>query len=240
MEIDASAVDDDVQDDAMPSEDRKLFQGLANAMPGIDEAMSFSNVMRLVQSLEFDVVVFDTAPTGHTLRFLQMPQMLGKTFGSMFGGAGGPLGGLMQQMLSMMGGASNEQMAGKMAQTQQVIEKISQQFQDPALTTFVCVCIPEFLALYETERLLQELVKLKMESRNIVVNQILDPVLAQSCQYCKGKSAVQQTYLGQIDELYTGLFHLTYLPAVTKEVRGVEALLEFSPRLMTPDEALKK
>jgi anion-transporting ArsA/GET3 family ATPase len=39
---------------------------------------------------------------------------------------------------------------GKMAKTQKVIEEISAQFQDPALTTFVCVCIPEFLALYET------------------------------------------------------------------------------------------
>ena len=108
---------------------------------------------------------------------------------------------------------------------------MSRQFQDAALTTFVAVTIPEFLPLYETERLLQELAKFHMDARNIVVNQILDPVAAQSCPHCKSKSSVQQLYLGQMDELYRGLYHMTYLPAVTHEIRGQEALRAFSLRL---------
>ncbi len=87
QEIDPT-VEDEPEDEAAPSEDKKLFQGLATAMPGIDEAMSFQKVMTLVQSMEFDIVVFDTAPTGHTLRFLQFPQMLNKTFGKLFGAQG--------------------------------------------------------------------------------------------------------------------------------------------------------
>lgn len=62
----------------------------------------------------------------------------------------------LQQMTSMMGMPANtDEMFGKLDSMREVITEVNNQFKDPEKTTFVCVCIAEFLSLYETERLIQ-------------------------------------------------------------------------------------
>ena len=150
-----------------------LLGDLSSSIPGIDEAMSFSELMRQVQEMEYDVVVFDTAPTGHTLRLLSFPSML-ETSISKVDGLSNSFGGILSQVTSLLGGSGLpiDDLKKKLEEMKQNVHKVSERFKNADETTFVCVCIPEFLSVYETERLVQQLSKYGINVNSVVINQV--------------------------------------------------------------------
>ncbi|KAG0670582.1 Golgi to ER traffic- protein [Maudiozyma exigua] len=243
MEIDPAAALKDMNDMAVSQGQgagdqggiNDLLQGgaladLTGSIPGIDEALSFMEVMKHIKNQEqgegetFDTVIFDTAPTGHTLRFLQLPTTLSKLL-EKFGEITGKLG----PMLNSFMGNGNVDISGKLNELKANVETIRQQFTDPDLTTFVCVCISEFLSLYETERLIQELISYDMDVNSIIVNQLLfaDDDKEHNCKRCQARWKMQKKYLDQIGELYED-FHVVKMPLCAGEIRGLTNLKKFS------------
>ncbi|KAG2729528.1 hypothetical protein I3843_01G249400 [Carya illinoinensis] len=232
MEVDPNVENDDVGSaDGMDG----LFSELANAIPGIDEAMSFAEMLKLVQTMDYSVIVFDTAPTGHTLRLLQFPSTLEKGLTKMMS-LKSKFGGIISQMTRLFGvdeEFGEDAILGKLEGMKDVIEQVNKQFKDPDLTTFICVCIPEFLSLYETERLVQELTKFEIDTHNIIINQLLYDEEDVESKLLKARMRMQQKYLDQFYMLYDD-FHITKLPLLPQEVTGVEALKAFSNNFLSP------
>ncbi|KAI8363811.1 ATPase GET3 [Choanephora cucurbitarum] len=208
MEIDpTSSIQEMIEQSDQNNPMGGMMQDLAYAIPGVDEAMGFAEVMKQVKTMSYSVVVFDTAPTGHTLRFLSFPTVLEKALAKI-SGLSSRFGPMVQQMSGMMGmNANQEDMFSKLEEMRSVITEVNNQFKDPNTTTFVCVCISEFLSLYETERMIQELTSYHIDTHNIVVNQLLFPKEGSNCEHCTVRHKMQQKYLDQIYDLYED-FHV--------------------------------
>lgn len=136
-------------------------------------------------------------------------------------------------MGSMVGtNIQSEDVLSRLEVMKGTIENVNKQFKDPNLTTFVCVCIPEFLSLFETERLVQELAKFEIDTHNVVVNQVLFPGQSQ-CPKCLARVRMQRKYLDQIKDLYED-FHVVTMPLLDEEVRGLDSLSYYGKYLMQP------
>ena len=107
---------------------------------------------------------------------------------------------------------------------------VNKQFQDAERTTFVAVCIPEFLSVYETERLAVELAKFDIDIHNIVINQVVFPDQKVPCRKCQARRKMQDKYLQTVKDIYDD-FHLVVNPQLEEEVRGIEKLKVFGKLL---------
>jgi arsenite-transporting ATPase len=246
-----------IEPDGLQSGMGSIMKDLMTSVPGIDEAMAFAELMKMVQEMNYSTIVFDTAPTGHTLRLLSFPKTMESAIGKLLD-LKNRFQGLLTNVTAMMGpgGADGvEQMIQKLEQLKGLIDQVHNQIKDPEKTTFVCVCIPEFLSIYETERLVQELSKSEIDTHNVVVNQVLFPdkdaedlvewhgknkeKLPQEAKDLIGKTIarkrMQDRYISQIFELYED-FHVVLMPLLDNEVRGKDSLESFSKLLLCPDE----
>lgn len=153
------------------------FSGLLNnPPPGLDELVALGNIMD--DTNDYDVVVVDTAPTGHTLRLLALPQFLDGLLGKLVK-LRMKLAGVANTLQAFLGDTGAQERASaidtamdKLDKFRLRIGKMEVTLRDPNKTSFVVVTVPTKLAVEESKRLLQELqVKQGIAVNHIVVNQ---------------------------------------------------------------------
>mmetsp|Transcript_34134 Transcript_34134/g.72729 ORF Transcript_34134/g.72729 Transcript_34134/m.72729 type:complete len:560 (-) Transcript_34134:132-1811(-) len=156
----------------------KQFQEWLSGIPGIDEATALSSAIEHIESDKFDLIVFDTAPTGHTLKLLGMPDILQAGIEKLQGWQS-TLWGYWDVVKGLGSSASKKRLRAKEDVSEMLenyrkgIQKVALMLQDQRRTRFVVVCIAEYLSVSETQRLLRELKKNEVRASHIIVNQLV-------------------------------------------------------------------
>lgn len=216
--------------DVDAGEVRDLFS--SGSVPGGEELAAIEAVADALET-DRDVVVFDTAPTGQTLRLLSAPEAVGtgvrtansvreqvrRTTTAARTMVFGPVGA--------MGRADDE--AATFESVLAELERVSTVLRDPEMTTFHPVCLPEPMVLAETERLVDRLREFGVPVGSLVVNRVLsdpDP----DCARCQRVADRQADVLADVETTVPGL-PIVRLPDLTGELAGRASIERLADRL---------
>ena len=228
------------------------FQSWLLGIPGVDEATALSSVIELIEGGKYDVIVFDTAPTGHTLKLLQLPEVMQAGLERLESWQTT----LWNYWEVLKAGGKHNPASLKKKVTQRIrdykhgIEKVGNMLKDAKRTAFVVVCIAEYLSISETQRLLQELKKHKVNATHIIVNQLFlqEPMgdtgqlkellggvpdllrkVENSLSLTSARHGIQQKYFAELRNFpETRNLEIVQVPLLPKEITGPEALLDLS------------
>lgn len=205
----------------------KLGELLDTPPPGLDEAIAISKVIQFLEAPEYSMfsrIVFDTAPTGHTLRLLSLPDFLDASIGKILK-LRNKIASATSAIKSVFGQEVQQQdAANKLEQLRERMVKVRELFRDTESTEFIIVTIPTVMAISESSRLHSSLQKESVPVRRLVVNQVLPPS-SSDCKFCAIKRKDQTRALDMIrsDPELMGL-NIMQAPLVDMEIRGVPAL----------------
>ncbi len=192
--------------------------------PGIDELASMDKFMQYMQSKEYDVIVFDTAPTGHTLRFLSLPELMDSWVGKMimirmrFAG----MIGAFKKLLPFTKDQEDSDIDLEHLNTMKArIEEARKILQDPKRTAYNIVMIPEEMSILESERSLKVLNEYGIHVGGMIVNKLIPE--NSHCSFCAEKRKQQQERLKMVREKF-GKYSIKQVLLSKEEVKGIKML----------------
>jgi len=203
-------------------------------IPGIDEVMGFKTIVDLIEEAKFDKYIVDTAPTGHALRLLTLPELLDEWIKVL-----AKMRWKYRYMVETFSGKYNpDESDDFLVEMKKTVKRIGALLKDQNKCEFIAVTIPEDMAILETERLINNLNKYSIKIKQLVVNNVLSlkgrpfGLELRDCEFCRERSKAQEEYIRQIKRKFSSL-KTTIMPLQPREVKGIESLDNFS-RLLLP------
>jgi len=199
---------DGMAEDAAEGMDEAPGSLFGGTMPGADEAAAMRQLLEYLDDTRFDRVIVDTAPTGHTLRLLQLPEIMDSMIGRVMK-LRQRFSGMMDGLKGMFGGDDGADPSADLEELQARIERLRGVLQDPDRTDFRVVMIPEEMSVVESERLIGRLDEFGIPVNTLVVNRVMERVSGvadvdpdwivepdpEHCEFCARRWDVQQNAL---------------------------------------------
>lgn len=205
------------------------FVDYVGTAPGIEEEYMLSFIIELVESNKYDIVVWDTAPAGHTLRLLRLPHLFLKHMEAATKFYMNMYGYLEKLKDAVRFRASKRSLLEIIGSWEALSERIVEFIRNEKLTKYLIVTIPEALGVKLTERVIAEFKENMLKVENIVVNYVVKDA---DCEFHKARKTMQQQYLDFLANTYADT-NLVILNLNPWEVKGMERIREISQELFS-------
>ena len=179
--------------------------------PCTEEMAVFEEFAGIVENRDFEYIVFDTAPTGHTLRLLELPYDYARQVEMMI-------------QIKKEGGAAEK--------AQRKLGSLLGKLKDPGTSAFMLVFYPEYTPIHEAKRTLDDLSLAGIGVQAVIANNVLENGDKNS-DFFHRRAAMQQHYL----EIARKTFKLPIfkIPMFDDEIIGLSKLKQVAESLFQRD-----
>jgi arsenite/tail-anchored protein-transporting ATPase len=191
------------------------------SLPGMDELAAILEIMNLARRQTYHLILLDTAPTGHTIRLIELPGHMRLWLKA--------LNSLLEKhrILSktFSGSYKKDECDLWLENTGKDLDMIESLLRDVHASEFVPVTIPEDMAVSETIRLVEFLEKSGISVKTLVVNRVVDG--DNLCGGCKIEQFGQLEQMARIAQVFSNLRQII-VPRFPSEIKGIKSLETFA------------
>lgn len=200
-----------VLDEAGTKFDRNTIKAMEEELnsPCTEEMAAFQKFIEFAGGDDFEVMVYDTAPTGHTLRLLQLPMEWSKQI----------------QLKTGLSVGSN----GDDTKQKERFDTVIEMMKSSEATTFAFVMYPEKTPIIEAYRASRELETLGIKTQLVVANLIIPEEQCQTV-FFTNRRKMQMKYIEEIKERF-GDAEILQMSMYPREIKGLEMLSEIAEQL---------
>ena len=203
------------------SKEATEFVEAATMNPAFEESAMFENMVDLMFKDEYDLYVFDTAPTANARRLLGMSKVYGLWVNKMMKSREEAQS--LRELLSFSKKKEDDPLMEYLVSFQERIGQAKELLTDPEKTAFFFVTLQEALPIAVIRRFISWFTEFGIPVGGVVVNQVIEAGDGQLPDFVKNRVQMQGEYMGEIRETF-GDEVRAVLPLYDDELQGVDDL----------------